>query len=128
MKYSDCKIDALGDCCKGDIVTFTESVFSGSYRSPRYIGERKLMAKITGCSYGLAKQQHTFSFELIKATGTQAQAVNSKFRRKARNVYRNGVKRAAWEFESDRQSALDEKHKRGDEARARRQKRINSQR
>ena len=111
------KYDCTGDACAGDIVLFTESVFGGSYRSPHYRGDRRIVARIIRESYGQAKQQHTFSLEVLASDGLDAIDAGKKIRRKGRNVYRNGTKRLPWDNEEDRSWVLDEKHKRGDRAR-----------
>lgn len=128
VKYADCTIDCTGNACKGDIILFEEGVFGGSYRNPTFLGSRKILAEIISDSYGEAKQQHTFTLRLIRCSGYQAADVRNKakksktgsIRRKGRNVYRNGTKRAAWADEAQRQASLDEKYRRGADARAER--------
>ena len=111
-------IHATGDVVTGDTIEFTEGVFGGSFRNPKYIGERKIRAKVIKDSYGLEKQQHTFTLEVIKSSGEDAIVKGKKIRRKGRNVYRNGTMRIAWKDESQRKIALAEKHERGDCARS----------
>lgn len=106
-----------GDACKGDIILFTEGVFGGSYRNPKFLGDRRVVARIVSDSYGGDKQQHTFSLEVIASDGYDALKPGSKTRRKGRNIYRNGTLRQAWDNEADRKAALDEKHGRGAVAR-----------
>lgn len=117
-------VDCTGDACKGDTIRFTESVFAGSYRKPKFLGEREIVAEITACSYGQEKQQHTFSLHVIESSGTQPLKAGTKTRRKARNVYRNGTRRQPWADEGARTAALDDKHVRGNAARADRAERI----
>ena len=45
-------IDCTGDICLGDTIQFTEAVFGGSYRKPRYLGDRTITAKVVNDSYG----------------------------------------------------------------------------
>jgi hypothetical protein len=111
-------IPATGDSVTGDIILFTEAVFGGSHRSPKFLGDRRVVARIIKDSYGSAKQQHTFSLEIIASDGYQPLTAGAKTTRKGRNVYRNGTARLPWEDETARKIALDEKHGRGDAARS----------
>ena len=54
-------INCTGDVCAGDHIRFTEAVFAGSYRKPKFKGERVVEALVVRDSYGEAKQQHTFT-------------------------------------------------------------------
>jgi len=119
----DYMIDCTGDVCVKDQIQFVESVFGGSFKKPKFLGERTIEARVIADSYGAMKQQHTFTLEITGSTGFQALQVGDKIKRKGRNIYRNGTKRAPWVDESARQAALDEKHGRGDFARAARQER-----
>ncbi|MFQ5534775.1 MAG: hypothetical protein ACE5EM_08140 [Sphingomonadales bacterium] len=120
MTYS---IDCTGDICVGDVIEFTEGVFGGSYRRPKFLGDRTIRARVVKDSYGSARQQHTFTLEIIESTGLDPLKINTVTRRKGRNVYRNGTRRQPWADEAERQAALDEKHHRGDVARAEREER-----
>lgn len=104
-------IEATGDCCVGDEIRFEQATFTGSYRNAKFAGFEMITAKIIRDSYGAEKQQHTFTLELEDG---------STKRIKGRNLYKNGVWRKKWADESARQAVLDEKHKRGDIARAER--------
>jgi len=106
-----------GDVCTGDTIMFEEAVFEGSFRKPRFAGNRKIAAHVLSDSYGEAKQQHTFSLEIIWCRGYDPIAPGKRIRRMGRNVYRNGTKRMPWANEADRGVVLDEKHERGDKAR-----------
>ena len=117
IEYS---IDCTGDVVAGDEIEFTEAVFGGSYRKPRFLGERIVRARVIKESYGTDKQQHTFSLEVIESEGTDPLAAGAKTRRKGRNVYRNGTRRAPWADEAARVAVQTEKHMRGDAARAER--------
>lgn len=110
-------IDCTGDVCVGDTIEFTENVFGGSYKKPKFLGERTIIATIVKDSYGLEKQQHTFTLIVVKSTGYDPLKPNVKTTRKGRNIYRNGTRRAKWSNETDRKIAIDEKHQRGDFAR-----------
>lgn len=111
-------IDCTGDAVTGDTIKFTEAVFGGSYRKPKYLGDREIVAKVIRDSYGREKQQHTFTIHVLESTGFDALTPDTKTTRKGRNVYRNGTQRLEWANEADRNKAADEKHSRGNAARA----------
>ncbi|MCL2076661.1 MAG: hypothetical protein FWH15_09570 [Betaproteobacteria bacterium] len=102
-------VECTGDCVVNDEVQFERATFSGSFRRPKFNGFERITAKIVADSYGKDKQQHTFTLQL---------ADGNTIRIKGRNLYANGVWRKAWPDENLRRIALDEKHKRGDAARA----------
>ena len=110
-------IDCTGNVCVGDTIKFTENVFGGSYSKPKFLGERTIIAMVVNDSYGTQKQQHTFSLIIIQSTGYDPLKPSVKTTRKGRNIYRNGTKRAKWSNETDRKTAIDEKHQRGNLAR-----------
>ena len=112
--------NCTGDCVTGDTILFSEAVFSGSFKKPVYRGDRRIVAKIVKDSYGAGKQQHTFTLEILDSDGFDPLKPGTKTTRKGRNVYRNGTSRLPWEDESLRNAAADEKHARGDAARAER--------
>lgn len=72
-------------------IQFTEAVFSGNYRKPRFEGERTIIGTIVKESYGNARGQHTFTILVEEVTGTWADDIEpgTTIRRKGRNVYRN---------------------------------------
>lgn len=113
-------IDCTGDACIGDKIEFTESVFGGSFKKPKFLGQRIIQAEIINESYGAAKQQHTFSLLVIGSSGYEPIEAGFKIKRKGRNIYRNGTKRALWHDEKARLDVLEEKHGRGNIARANR--------
>lgn len=108
-------INATGDCCVGDRVAFERATFTGSYRNAKFAGFELVIGEIVADSYGAAKQQHTFTIRLADGSTTRI---------KGRNLYANGVYRQRWADENARRAALDEKHGRGDAARAARAERI----
>jgi hypothetical protein len=113
-------IDATGDVVVGDVITFTEAVwpaYSPRRRSPRPLGERTITARVLGDSYGDLKQQHTFTLEVVDASGFAAPAPGTHLLRKGRNIYRNGVTRERWTDEAAREAVKAEKHARGAVAR-----------
>lgn len=113
---SEHTICCTGDCVVGDQVSFDRATFSGSYRKPKFAGFERITGTIIRDSYGAAKQQHTFTIELPDGSTTCI---------KGRNLYANGVWRKPWPNETSRHAALDEKHSRGNCARAARQDRLN---
>jgi hypothetical protein len=110
---------------QGDTIRFKEAVFAGSFRSPKFVGERTITAKGLKESYGGEKQQHTFTLEIIACEGIEPLTSGTVTRRKGRNIYRNGTEREAWADEEARRSVASEKHARGDVARAAREERKN---
>ena len=111
-------INCTGDVVAGDNIKFTEGVFGGSYRKPKYRGDRTICATVLRESYGAAKQQHTFTLLVHQSDGYEPIEAGKTIKRKGRNIYRNGTKRQQWADESQRDSVADEKHTRGDAARA----------
>ena len=113
MENQDCSINVMGDICTGDTIVFTESIFAGSFRNPRKIGERKVCANIISESYGKLKQQHTFTLLIIESSGVQPLKVGKTYLRKGRNIHRGDPHRAIWADEALRVRVLAEKHSRG---------------
>ncbi len=116
MDYS---IPCTGDVVAGDKIVFDEAVFSGSFKKPKFVRNRKIYAEVIKESYGTAKQQHTFTLMVIESDDATIKP-GSKILRKGRNIYREGTFRKPWSDESQREIALNEKHTRGDRARAKR--------
>lgn len=114
------KLNATGDVVAGDVIKFDEGVFGGSYKKPTFKGMRTIEARVLAESYGAAKQQHTFTLEILKSNGVEGNKYNPGDRttRKGRNIYRNGTWRKEWKDEELRKQVADEKHSRGDRARA----------
>lgn len=102
-------INATGDCVTGDYVRFERAMFTGSFRKPKFAGMETVEGLIVADSYGADKQQHTFTIE--RPNG-------ERFRIKGRNLYREGVLRRPWDDEAAREAAMEEKHNRGNHARA----------
>lgn len=120
---ADFPLACTGDACTGDTILFTEHVFSGSFRKPKFVGERRIAARIVRDSYGAEKQQHTFTLEILASDGTEPLAAGTRTTRKGRTVYRNATFRACWPDEATRTAALTDKHERGGEARRQRDQR-----
>lgn len=112
-------IRCTGDACVGDEVRFERATFTGGsfgrFRSkPKFAGFETVTGKIVRDSYGADKQQHTFTIE---------HSDGSTLRIKGRNLYANGTWRKPWADERERHAVLNEKHTRGDRARADREAR-----
>ena len=56
-------IDCTGDAVIGDEVCFERATFSGSFRNPKFAGFEMIKGTIIKDSYGLQKQQHTFTIK-----------------------------------------------------------------
>lgn len=116
-------INCRGDVCTGDIVLFSQKVYEkydlasrGGAQTP--IGKRTIAGKIVKDSYGAAKQQHTFTVEILWSTGVKALPPLYPLLIKGRNLYRLQTYRQPWANEAERAKVLAEKHARGDEARS----------
>lgn len=119
MPDTDSYIDAAGDVCVGDKIIFEENVYPEGSLLGRGdpIGTRLVHAEILKDSYGLGKQQHTFTLLVIESSGTQALEAGKEYLRKGRTIHRNGCRRQPWEDEETRKRVLAEKHSRGRAAR-----------
>jgi len=51
-------------------ISITEPVFSGSYRRPKFVGERTIVGTIVRDSYGAQSGQHTFTVSVVHAPGS----------------------------------------------------------
>ena len=98
--------NVTGDVATGDQVIFARATFTGSHKKPRFAGIEVISGTVISDSYGAKKQQHTFS---IKTR-------DGSLRIKGRNLYSIAVF-AKPRCTIERQSSLDDKHKRGDRAR-----------
>lgn len=105
--------------CAGDIVRFRERVFRGKYPRRKRIGRRTIVARVLRESYGIKRQQHTFTIEVIWCEGKDALAPGAVIRRKGRNLYRQ-AKRRLWDDEAARLVALEEKYARREDMRVNR--------
>ncbi|KAL3598547.1 hypothetical protein D5086_006465 [Populus alba] len=122
-------LDCKGDACRGDIVMFDQNVYdkyniaSRSAMGPA-IGTRMVAGKIVRESYGAAKQQHTFTIEVLWSKGENPLPPLHPLLIKGRNLYRMKTLRQRWEDEGERRKILLEKHSRGSLARSSRETRI----
>jgi len=112
--YTAC---CTGDAVVGDEVRFEKTTFTGGFRNAQFSGFEKITGKIVKDSYGADRQQHTFTIALEGG---------GELRIKGRNLYANGTYRKLWADESSRQAAANEKHARGNSARAVRAERVAS--
>ncbi|KAF6162585.1 hypothetical protein GIB67_003131 [Kingdonia uniflora] len=117
---SSFRINCTGDVCQGDVVVFTQRVyekFDEMKRSGNIMGKRTIVGRVVKESYGAAKQQHTFTVEVLWSKGVKRLPPLFPLLVKGRNLYRLRTYRQLWDNEAERSKVLDEKHKRGSEAR-----------
>ncbi|TYJ13588.1 hypothetical protein E1A91_A10G061900v1 [Gossypium mustelinum] len=111
-------VNCTGDACTGDVVMFEQNVYemfniaSQSASGPP-CGTRIVVGRIVKESYGSAKQQHTFTIEVLWSKGEKPLSPLHPLLIKAR-----------WKDEGERQKVLVEKHSRGSLARSDREVRI----
>ncbi|KAL8539176.1 hypothetical protein ACS0TY_000972 [Phlomoides rotata] len=117
-------LNCKGDACMGDVVMFKQKVYkkSGTSRSVKVgpCGTRVVAGRIVTESYGAAKQQHTFTIEVLWSRGEKLLRPLRPLLIKGRNLYRLRTMRQKWEDEGERQKILLEKHARGSAARLKR--------
>ncbi|KAK2979493.1 hypothetical protein RJ640_008377, partial [Escallonia rubra] len=122
-------LNCKGDACTGDTVMFEQNVYemfniaSRSASGPP-CGTRIVAGRIVKESYGAAKQQHTFTIEVLWSKGEKPLPPLHPLLIKGRNLYRLKTVRQRWENEGDRQKMLCEKHNRGAVARTNREARV----
>ncbi|CAL9770972.1 unnamed protein product [Musa acuminata subsp. burmannicoides] len=113
-------INCTGDVCKGDVVLFRQRVydkFDKVSRTANIIGKRIIAGRVVKESYGAAKQQHTFTVEVVWCKGKNALPPLFPLLVKGRNLYRLKTFRQRWSNELERSKVLAEKHQRGAAAR-----------
>lgn len=124
-------VNCKGDACTGDVVLFEQNVYemfsiaSRSATGPP-CGTRVVAGRIVKESYGTAKQQHTFTIEVLWSKGEKPLPPLHPLLIKGRNLYRLKTMRQKWEDEEKRQNMLTEKHARGFVARSKRETRLNN--
>ncbi|XP_073041098.1 uncharacterized protein [Primulina eburnea] len=114
-------INCTGDVCKGDVVLFNQRVYESFNKMRRHgnvLGRRTVVGRIVKESYGAAKQQHTFTVEVLWSKGTKKLAPLSPLLVKGRNLYKMKTFRQCWKNEGERLNILAEKHMRGAAARS----------
>ncbi|GAA0139964.1 hypothetical protein LIER_01400 [Lithospermum erythrorhizon] len=122
-------LNCKGDACMGDIVMFEQNVYemfniaSRSASGPP-CGKRTVAGRIIRESYGAAKQQHTFTIEVLWSKGEKPFLPLHPLLIKGRNLYRITTMRQKWEDEGERRRILSDKHARGAVARSNRDARV----
>ncbi|XP_073105776.1 uncharacterized protein [Elaeis guineensis] len=122
-------LNCKGDACTGDVVLFEQNVYemfsiaSRSATGPSS-GTRLIAGRIVKESYGAAKQQHTFTIEVLWSKGEKPLPPLYPLLIKGRNLYRLKTMRQRWADEEKRKKVLKEKHARGSIARCAREDRI----
>ncbi|RDX80620.1 Zinc finger CCCH domain-containing protein 62, partial [Mucuna pruriens] len=112
-----------GDVCMGDVVLFRQKVyekFDKMTQRGKHLGNRTVAGRVVKESYGAAKQQHTFTVEVLWSSGVRKLPPLSPLLVKGRNLYKQKTYRQRWKDEADRIEVLGEKHKRGAAARSKR--------
>tara|TARA_R110002020_G_scaffold440356_1_gene650999 strand:+ start:2590 stop:2931 length:342 start_codon:yes stop_codon:yes gene_type:complete len=105
----------MTDIVKGSKIKFTESVFGGGFRNPKFLGTRTITGIVINESYGEKRGQHTFRIKVLDCDGWDSKSVKPTIFRKGRNVYRD------CEILSEPENFLelaDEKHARAAKAKA----------
>ncbi|KAJ7944404.1 zinc finger CCCH domain-containing protein 62-like [Quillaja saponaria] len=113
-------INCTGDVCKGDTLLFRQKVYEKFDKVTRYgrlLGKRAVAGRVVKESYGAAKQQHTFTIEVIWSSGVKKLPPLFPLLVKGRNLYRLKTFRQVWKDEAERVKVLTEKHERGAAAR-----------
>ncbi|TYG40272.1 hypothetical protein ES288_D12G080000v1 [Gossypium darwinii] len=113
-------INCTGDVCKGDVVLFIQKVykkFNKMTRRGKLLGKRTIAGRVVKESYGKAKQQHTFTVEVLWSKGSKKLPPLFPLLVKGRNLYKLKTYRQHWSDEAERKHVLAEKHKRGNAAR-----------
>ncbi|KAI3894609.1 hypothetical protein MKW92_035425 [Papaver armeniacum] len=121
--------DCKGDACTGDVVMFEQNVYEMYNISSRSsagppCGTRTVVGRVVRDSYGSAKQQHTFTIEVLWSKGVKPLPPLHPLLIKGRNLYKLKTIRQLWEDEEIRQKVLLEKHSRGSLAKSNRKTRI----
>ncbi|KAL7101313.1 hypothetical protein ACP275_08G047200 [Erythranthe tilingii] len=113
-------INCTGDVCMGDVVLFKQKVHQNSDKIPRSrsVRWRTVAGRVIKESYGAAKQQHTFTVEVLWSRGTKMLDPLFPLLVKGRNLYKMKTFRQRWKNEEERLEVLSEKHKRGAAARS----------
>ncbi|KAI3870974.1 hypothetical protein MKX03_029380 [Papaver bracteatum] len=117
--------DCKGDACTGDVVMFEQNVYemyniaSRSAAGPP-CGTRIVVGRVVRESYGSAKQQHTFTIEVLWSKGVKPLPPLHPLLIKGRNLYKLKTMRQLWADEEMRKKFLLEKHSRGSVARSNR--------
>ncbi|CAM0957214.1 unnamed protein product [Alopecurus aequalis] len=122
-------LNCKGDACRGDVVMFEQNIYRRKKGDPRGLkgrlcGQRTNAGRIIKESYGTAKQQHTFTVEILWSKGYKPWPPLHPLLIKGRNLYKDKTMRQPWSDEQERSRVLQEKHSRGFIARKSREVRI----
>ncbi|GMH03820.1 hypothetical protein Nepgr_005659 [Nepenthes gracilis] len=122
-------LNCKGDACMGDVVMFEQNVYEGfnivsRSASGPLCGKRIIAGRIVKESYGAAKQQHTFTVEVLWSKGYKPLPPLHPLLIKGRNLYKLNTVRQRWVDEAERLRVLHEKYSRGHVARSNRENRI----
>ncbi|KAF7828749.1 CDPK-related kinase 5-like [Senna tora] len=109
-------VECTGDVCQGDVFC-SDRAFMKMTRHGRHMGKRTVAGRVVKESYGAAKQQHTFTVEVIWSCGVKKLPPLFPLLVKGRNLYKLKTYRQRWKNEAERVEVLSEKHQRGAEAR-----------
>ncbi|CAI5475536.1 unnamed protein product [Closterium sp. Yama58-4] len=86
-------INCTGDDCKNDVVLFNQRISARSVtrheRKATHGGYRSVAGRVVSESYGVKKQQHTFTVEVIWRSGLHALAPMTQLLVKGRVLYRH---------------------------------------
>ncbi|KAK9670403.1 hypothetical protein RND81_13G199800 [Saponaria officinalis] len=107
----------------GEILSSSHKRSMEVTRNGKLLGKRTIAGRIVKESYGAAKQQHTFTVEVLWSKGVKKLPPLFPLLVKGRNLYRLNTYRQPWKYEGDRRQILAEKHRRGTAARLKREKR-----
>ncbi|KMZ56539.1 hypothetical protein ZOSMA_93G00030 [Zostera marina] len=118
-------VNCQGDSCMGDVLIFEQNVYEMSATGPS-LGTRTIAGRVVKESYGSAKQQHTFTIEVLWSKGVKPFPPLHPLLIKGRNLYKLKTLRQKWSDEGDRTKILQEKHTRGTIARSCRDIRVNA--
>ncbi|CAI7803767.1 unnamed protein product [Closterium sp. NIES-54] len=86
-------INCTGDVCRNDVVLFNQRIPTRSVstheRKATHGGYRLVAGRVVSESYGVKKQQHTFTVEVIWTSGVHALAPMTQLLVKGRVLYRH---------------------------------------
>ena len=109
-------IDYTSDVCKGDVDLFKQKVyekFAEVTQHEKVLQSRIVTARVMKESYGVAKQQHTFTVEVLWNSGVRKLPPLFPLLVKARNLYKQKTYRHRWKNKANKVKVLFEKHRRG---------------
>ncbi|XP_044500716.1 uncharacterized protein LOC123221841 isoform X2 [Mangifera indica] len=118
---NESKMETVKHSIKNNLLASIVLIFLSSFdkvtRHGRLLGERTIAGRVVNESYGVAKQQHTFTIEILWSKGINRLPTLFPLLVKGRNLYKLKTFRQLWNNEEERERVLAEKHKRGAVAR-----------